>query len=109
MTTEVCRVPMCSAAARTKGASAPVRQASAGRSALPGKSTEKLLTLPCPERSRAWAASAVMALESTPPDSRVHSGTSLISWRSTASASSSRTVRRVVAASSVCGRETGSQ
>lgn len=100
---------MCSAAAWTKGASALVRQASGARSALPGKSTEKLVTLEWPARSRAAAARAVTALESTPPESRVQSGTSLRSWRSTVSASSARTVSRVVAGSSGCARAVGRQ
>jgi hypothetical protein len=50
------------------------------------------------------AAIAVIALESNPPESSVHLGTSATSWRRTMSSSSSRTRAIVVSWSSVCSR-----
>ena len=68
-------------------------------SAWPTKSTAKVRTGSLSSR----AASAVMALESRPPDSSTHRGTSATSWRWTMSSSSSRTRATVVSRSSVCG------
>ncbi|CAM5651131.1 hypothetical protein SCANM63S_02689 [Streptomyces canarius] len=72
-------------------------------SVWPTKSTAKLRTFsPCAASCR--AASAVMAEESSPPESRVQRGTSATSWRRTMSSRSERTVAMVVSRSSVCGR-----
>lgn len=71
------------------------------------KSTENDRTAPFPASAR--AASAVTALESSPPDSSVHSGTSEMSCRSMMSSSSSRTVLMVVCRSSVCSRPSSRQ
>ena len=81
--------------ART-GASRSGRLPSGTKSrALSRKSTEKVTSSPCSCSRSAAPASAATALESTPPETSVHSGTSAISWRRTVSARISRTVATV--------------
>ncbi len=76
----VWRVPECSATSWANGSSWLGRKMSGLNSSwLPGKSTEKVASLPSPSRASALAARAVSALESSPPDSSVHSGTSATS------------------------------
>ena len=105
-----CRDPMCSAAARANGSSWLGRSWSGMKaSALPAKSTEKVASFAPSRRLRLSAASADTTLESRPPDSRLHSGTSATVCRSTASVSRSRTVPAVVVRSSVCSRASSVQ
>jgi hypothetical protein len=101
---------MCSAAARANGSSWLGRSWSGvNASALPAKSTENVASLVRSRRIRLSAASAETTLESRPPDSRLHSGTSATVCRCTMSASSSRTFEAVAARSSVCSRASSVQ
>ncbi len=108
--TVLCLLPMCSAAARANGSSWLGRSWSGVNAcALPTKSTEKVASLARSRRMRLSAASAETTLESRPPDSRLHCGTSATVCRCTMSASSSRTVAAVAARSSVCSRASSVQ
>src|ERR1700733_11044264 len=105
-TTVLCREPMYSAAARAYGSSWLGRSWAGWKaSALPAKSTEKVASFARSRRARLSAASADTTLESRPPDSRLHNGTSATVCRCTVSVSRSRTVAAVAARSSVCGRD----
>jgi hypothetical protein len=83
------------------GASAVSRMSSGTKlSAWPVKSTAKLRSRPLPSARSRRAAIAVRTLESSPPDSSMHSGTSATSCRATMSSSSSRTRATVAGTSS---------
>ncbi|CAJ6571557.1 Uncharacterised protein [Burkholderia pseudomallei] len=101
---------MCRATSSANGASAVGRIGSARKLRVwPVKSTQNVDNAPPPLARRRFCASAAMVLESTPPDSSAHSGTSEIIWRDTMSSSSARIVAIVVGRSSVCGRASSAQ
>ena len=74
-------------------------------SAWSTKSTAKLRTGMLSSR----VDSAVIALESRPPDSNTHWGTSATNWRRTMPSSNARTRATVVSRSSVCSRDSNRQ